>query len=201
MVHYFPSNGRRHYGQVLHGGAAFRKHTLLPFGDCLYYLQATIPHRTRTSLHRCLQRHDSSMLPHAEGDKLARKKFRSYPIGYFHIDLAEVQTAEGKLYLHVAIDRTSKFDFVTGQKDREDFFIGFPRRPDRGCAIRDPHCPNLQRHPVHLPRYAEGPTARYMTHMFEESSMKASKFSEAQIAFVLKQAEDGWAGGLPEGGD
>src|SRR3954463_3252738 len=27
----------------------------------------------------------------------------------------------------------------------------------------------------------------------EESSMKASKFSEAQIAFVLKQAEDGSA--------
>src|SRR3954470_11603098 len=27
----------------------------------------------------------------------------------------------------------------------------------------------------------------------EESSMKASKFSEAQIAFVLKQAEDGAA--------
>lgn len=25
----------------------------------------------------------------------------------------------------------------------------------------------------------------------EENSMKASKFSEAQIAFVLKQAEDG----------
>ncbi len=27
----------------------------------------------------------------------------------------------------------------------------------------------------------------------EENSMKASKFSEAQIAFVLKQAEDGTA--------
>jgi len=33
----------------------------------------------------------------------ARKKFKSYPIGYFHIDIAEVQTAEGKLYLFVAI--------------------------------------------------------------------------------------------------
>jgi len=35
---------------------AFRKHTLLPLGDCLYALQATIPHLTRSSLHRCLQR-------------------------------------------------------------------------------------------------------------------------------------------------
>jgi hypothetical protein len=36
---------------------AFRKHTLLPLDDCLYALQATIPHLTRSSLHRCLQRH------------------------------------------------------------------------------------------------------------------------------------------------
>ena len=33
---------------------AFRKHTLLPLDDCLYALQATIPHLTRSSLHRCL---------------------------------------------------------------------------------------------------------------------------------------------------
>src|SRR3954453_1367490 len=31
---------------------AFRKHTLLPLDDCLYALQATIPHLTRSSLHR-----------------------------------------------------------------------------------------------------------------------------------------------------
>lgn len=37
------------------------------------------------------------------------KQFRRYPIGYFHIDIAEVRTEEGKLYLFVAIDRTSKF--------------------------------------------------------------------------------------------
>src|SRR5208337_924710 len=91
---------------------AFRKHTLLPLDDCLYALQATIPHLTRSSLHRCLQRHGISRLPDVEGDKPAKKKFKSYPIGFFHIDIAEVQTAEGKLYLYVAIDRTSKFAVV-----------------------------------------------------------------------------------------
>jgi transposase InsO family protein len=91
---------------------AFRKHTLLPLDDCLYALQPTIPHLTRSSLHRCLQRHDISKLPDAEGDRPAKKKFKSYPIGYFHIDIAEVQTAEGKLYLFVAIDRTSKFAYA-----------------------------------------------------------------------------------------
>ena len=47
-----------------------------------------------------------------EGDKPAKKKFRQYPIGYFHIDIAEVRTEEGKLYMFVAIDRTSKFAYV-----------------------------------------------------------------------------------------
>jgi hypothetical protein len=50
--------------------------------------------------------------PVIEGDKPAKKKFKAYPIGFFHIDIAEVRTEEGKLYLFVAIDRTSKFAFV-----------------------------------------------------------------------------------------
>src|SRR5215212_468872 len=88
---------------------AFRRHTLLPLDDCLYALQATIPHLTRSSLHRCLQRHDMSRLPETEGDTPAKKRFKPYPIGYFHIDIAEVRTEQGKLHLFVAIDRTSKF--------------------------------------------------------------------------------------------
>ena len=88
---------------------AFRRHTLLPLDDCLYALQPTIPHLTRSSLHRCLQRHGISRLPNMEGDKPKRQKFKRYPIGYFHIDIAELRTNEGKLYIFVAIDRTSKF--------------------------------------------------------------------------------------------
>ena len=48
---------------------AFRRHTLLPLDDCLYGLQPTIPHLTRSSLHRYLQRHDISRLPDVDGDK------------------------------------------------------------------------------------------------------------------------------------
>jgi len=91
---------------------AFRRHTLLPLDDCLYALQPSIPHLTRSSLHRCLQRHGISQLPDVEGSKPAKKKFKTYPIGFFHIDIAEVRTEEGKLHLFVAIDRTSKFAFV-----------------------------------------------------------------------------------------
>ena len=91
---------------------AFRRHALVPLDDCLYALQATIPHLTRSSLHRCLERRGISRLPEVEGDKPARGKLSGYPIGFFHIDIAEVSTAEGKLHLFVAVDRTSKFAFA-----------------------------------------------------------------------------------------
>ena len=91
---------------------AFRRHTLLPLDDCLYALQPTIPHLTRSTLHRCLKRHGISRLPETDGDKPVRKRFKAYPIGFFHIDIAEVRTEQGKLHLFVAIDRTSKFAFA-----------------------------------------------------------------------------------------
>lgn len=91
---------------------AFRRHTMLPLDDCFYALQPTIPHLTRSSLHRCLRRHGISRLPEVRGDREPKKKFKSYPIGYFHVDIADVHTAEGRLYLFVAIGRTSKFAFT-----------------------------------------------------------------------------------------
>src|SRR5260221_783969 len=90
---------------------AFRRHTLLPLDDCLYALQATVPHLTRSSLHRLFQRHEVSCLPQTEGTR-PRQKFKAYPMGYLHIDFAEVWTEEGKLYLFVAIDRVSKFAYA-----------------------------------------------------------------------------------------
>jgi transposase InsO family protein len=91
---------------------AFRKYTLLPLDDCLSALQPTIPQLTRSSLHRCLQRHGISRLPEVTGAKPERKKFKTYPIGYLHVDIAEVRIEQGKLYLFVAIDRTSQFAFA-----------------------------------------------------------------------------------------
>ncbi|HEY9422820.1 MAG TPA: IS481 family transposase [Thermoanaerobaculia bacterium] len=147
---------------------AFRRHTLLPLDDCLYALQGTIPHLTRSSLHRCLQRHGISRLPELEGDQPAKKRFKSYPVGFFHIDIAEVQTAEGKLYLYVGIDRTTKFAFVqlvekANRVTASAFLVALiaavPYRihtvlTDNGIQFRLP------------PRHADGPTARYVTHMF-----------------------------------
>ena len=61
---------------------AFRRRTLLPLDDCLYALQPSIPDLTRSSLHRCLQRHGISRLPDMEGDKPKQQEFKRYLIGY-----------------------------------------------------------------------------------------------------------------------
>ncbi len=90
---------------------AFRRHTLPPLDDCLYALQPTIPHLTRSSLHRCLQRHGIRRLPETAGEP--KKRFKAYPIGFFHIDIAEVRTEQGGLRLFVAIDRTRAFSSHT----------------------------------------------------------------------------------------
>jgi transposase InsO family protein len=87
---------------------AFRRHTLLPLDDCLYALLPAIQNLTRSSVHRCLQRHGISRLPDVQGDKPKRPKFK-LPHWLFHFDIAEVQTAEGQFYMFVGIDRTSKF--------------------------------------------------------------------------------------------
>jgi transposase InsO family protein len=148
---------------------AFRKHTLLPLDDCLYALQATVPHLTRSSLHRCFQRHGISRLPQTEGDKPSKQKFKAYPIGYFHIDIAEVCTEEGRLYLFVAIDRTSKFAYAelhdkAKRQTASDFLKALIKAvpykihtvlTDNGIQFAD------------LPKNRMGPTALWRGHMFD----------------------------------
>ncbi len=173
---------------------AFRRHTLLPLDDCLYALQPTIPRLTRSSLHRCLRRHGISRLPDVDGDKPNRKKFKRYPIGYFHIDIAEVQTAEGKLHLYVAIDRTSKFAFVqlvekanrkTASAFLEALIAAVPYKihtvlTDNGIQFTLP------------PHYRDGPTATYLTHMFD------MRCRENDIDHRLTRIKHPWTNGQVE---
>jgi transposase InsO family protein len=124
---------------------------------------------SQESLRALAKRHGISRLPEVAGDKEPKGKFKIYPIGYFHIDIAEVRTAEGKLYLYVAIDRTSKFAFVqlvtkTGRTSAAAFLVALiaavPYKihtilTDNGIQFTFP------------PHYADGPTASYITHMFD----------------------------------
>ena len=149
---------------------AFCRHTLLPLDDCFYALQPSIPHLTRSALHRCLQRHGISRLPDVGGDKPEKLKFKTYPIGYYHIDIAEVRTKKGRLHLFVAIDRTSKFAFVQ-----------LHRQADRPTAVSFLEA-LLEAVPYHLhtiltdngiqfadlPKNRDGWTARYRVHRFDQ---------------------------------
>ena len=89
---------------------ALRVQARLPLDDVFVALKDVIPHLTRSSLHRCLQRHGISRLPKADREK--PKRFKAYEIGYFHIDIAELRYEGGKAYLFVAVDRTSKLVFA-----------------------------------------------------------------------------------------
>ena len=85
---------------------AFRVHTRLPLDDVFCALKPSIPALTRSTLHRCLQRHGVSRLPRPARER--RGRFKDYEIGYFHIDVCEVRVEQGKAYLFVAVGRTSK---------------------------------------------------------------------------------------------
>ncbi len=187
---------------------AFRRHGLPPLEferqandpgivcreERLYAPRATIPRLTRSSRHRCPRRHVISQLPDVEGDRPARKKFKAYPIGSFHIGIAEARTAEGKLCLYVAIDRASKFAFVrvvreTGRTSAPAFLSALIAAvaykihtvlTDNGVQFTFP------------PRCADGPTARYMTHMFD------MRGRENGIEHRLTKVKHPWTNGQVE---
>jgi hypothetical protein len=149
---------------------AFRQKTLLPLDDVLGCLKDTIPGLSRSALHRCLQRHGISRLPKDEtADK--RSQFKTYAIGYVHIDSCELRHAEGKLHMFLAIDRVSKFTYVEfhariGSKIGADFLRAvaevFPYQihtvlTDNGMAFAD------------LPKNRSGPTAMMRGHPFDRA--------------------------------
>ena len=148
---------------------AFRQKTLLPLDDVLGCLRDTLPNLSRSALHRCLQRHGISRLP-VDQVKDQRKRFKTYEIGYVHIDSAELRHADGKLIMFLAIDRVSKFTHVEfhdsagkaeGAAFLRSFVEAFPYNihtilTDSGMAFAD------------LPKNRNGPTRRYLgPHIFD----------------------------------
>jgi transposase InsO family protein len=104
-----------------------------------------------------------------DGDKPETKRFADYAIGYFQIDIAEVRTKKSKLYLFVAIDRTSKL--ASARLEREanrytasDFLRALIQAVPYG--IQTVLTDNGQQF-CHAPRNRSGPTARYSVHMFD----------------------------------
>src|SRR5918995_1334043 len=147
----------------------FRRRTLLPLDDVLGCLREAIPTLSRSALHRCLVRHGISRLPQDEEKASKRQRFAETAIGHVHIDVRELRLAEGKLFMFLAIDRVSKFVHVAffdantklnGATFLREVVAVFPYRihtvlTDNGMAFAD------------LPKYRDGPTARWMGHIFD----------------------------------
>ncbi len=111
-----------------------------PRGHALGCLRDTIPKLTRSSPHRCLERHTVSRLPDDPSKATRRGKFADTAIGTVHIDISELRLAEGKPTMALAIDRVSKFTPVEFRDDAAkmngaDFLRGvvaaFPYANDR----------------------------------------------------------------------
>lgn len=79
----------------------FRRRTLLPLDDVLGCLRDSIPRFTRSSLHRCLERHGIFRLPESLDKSSKRGKFADAAIGYVHIDISEMRGigGPGKRYM------------------------------------------------------------------------------------------------------
>jgi hypothetical protein len=85
VLRFRPADGpKQPRSTVLSAEEEAGRHTLLPLDDCLYALQPTIPHLTRSSHHRCLQRHGISRLPQVEGEASAKSKFKAYSVNSAH---------------------------------------------------------------------------------------------------------------------
>jgi hypothetical protein len=110
-----------------------------------------------------------------------------------------VRTAEGKLHIFVAIDRTSKFTFVqlvekANRVTASAFLVALIETvtyrihtvlTDNGIQFRYP------------PRYANGPTARYMTHMFDKRCRENSiehRFTKINHPWMPASAGQAWNG-------
>src|SRR5277367_6903247 len=134
---------------------AFRRHTLLPLDDCLYALQPTIAHLTRSSLHRCLQRNGISRLPQVEGEASAKRKFKAYRHRRSSNRARQtLPTRRDRPNVEVRLRRAAR---EGGAPHRG----GLPAPPDRRRPLQGPHRPHRQRNPLHHARQCEFGRARH----------------------------------------
>jgi len=109
-----------------------------------YASPTSVPHLSRSALHRCLQtpRH-LTLTGWSRATKPKRQISNCYPMAIFHIDIAEVQTAEGKLYSLVGIDRPASCSHPCSGKGQIANSVAIPRKSAQGCALSHPYDSSL----------------------------------------------------------
>lgn len=71
-----------------------------------------IPALSRSNTYRCLKRNGLNKTPKDYDKKRVVQKYKDYPVGFMHVDIAEVNTKEGKAYLFVEIDRKTRYVYA-----------------------------------------------------------------------------------------
>jgi len=111
-----------------------QRHTLLPLDDCSV-LPTDDPQLTRCL---CIAAYSVTLSPDCPRSRVtsrARRKFKRYPIGYFHIDIAEVQPPRAAL-LFVAIDRLEVRPYMKlHEQGRQNAAAAFLAQPDRHRSL------------------------------------------------------------------
>jgi len=96
-----------------------RRKTWLPLDDLLDILKPKIPKLSRSNLHRCLQYYGISKVPEEMKEKKKKGgKFKTYEIGFLHIDITDFWLQKKKYSLFVAIDRISKLCIAELYEDK-----------------------------------------------------------------------------------
>ena len=150
---------------------AFRRHALLPLDDCLYALQPTIPHLTRSSLHRCLPapRHRAADCRRSKAASLQRKSsglIRSAISTSISLRSRPLKVSSTSMSPSIALASSPSCNWSRRREglqlrlSSEALIAAVPYKihtvlTDNGVQFTFP------------PRYADGPTARYTTHMFD----------------------------------
>ena len=127
---------------------------------------------------------------HASG----KCRFKTYPIGYFHLDITEVSTADGKLHLFVAIDRTSKFTVARlFERANTEAAVGFlsvlvESLPSRIHTVLTDNAIQF----ADLPKNRKGPTAMLRGHPFARACRRHG------IEHRLAKPNNPWTNGQVE---
>jgi transposase-like protein len=90
----------------------FKRVTKFSLDEIFCALKDKIPVLSRSNVYRCLKRNGLNKNPPEFTEKRTAKEFKDYPIGFMHVDIAQVHMANGKAYLFVGIDRKTRYVYA-----------------------------------------------------------------------------------------
>jgi transposase-like protein len=116
-----------------------RQRLLLPLDELFIVLKPHMDKLTRSNLHRCLQHYGLSKLQKNTKER-DKKVFKTYDIGFVHIDITEVWCADKKHYLFVGIERSTKYIYVELHENMtQAIAVSFLRNMQAECVFKITH--------------------------------------------------------------